>query len=325
MASIAKHGTGYRAQVYVHGVRSSKKFRTKSEANAWAMAQESKIKDDESSAPGDRYTLGEAVERYINEVAPRKRGQRWEVIRLRRMERELPFSLPLSKITPAIVSEWRDSRRHQVSDGSVLREIHLLSSVFDVARRDWEWIHNNPVRNVRKPSKPAHRERIITRSEIKAMLREMGYSPHGPVRSVAQACAVCFLLALRTGMRAGELCGLTWGRVFDGYCHLPVTKTVPRDVPLTAKAMRVIEKMRGFDDERVFGIGSQTLSTFFKRYRERAGLSGFVFHDARHTAATWMALKVDALTLCKIFGWTQTSQALIYFNPSAADIARRLG
>jgi hypothetical protein len=30
------------------------------------------------------------------------------------------------------------------------------------------------------------------------------------------------------------------------------------------------------------------------------------------------------LTLCKIFGWSNTAQALTYFNPKASDIAKQL-
>lgn len=82
--------------------------------------------------------------------------------------------------------------------------------------------------------------------------------------------------------------------------------------------------MRGWDDERVFGLKAQTLDALFRRHRVRCGLEGFTFHDSRHTAATWMAGKVDVLTLCKIFGWSSTSMALTYYNPKATDIAKRL-
>jgi integrase len=135
---------------------------------------------------------------------------------------------------------------------------------------------------------------------------------------------VAFLVALRTGMRAGELCGLTWDRVREDFCVLPVTKTRPRHVPLTQKALRLIEQMRGFDDSLVFGLKSQTLDALFRKYRARAGLSGFTFHDARHTAATWLALKLDVMDLCKAFGWSNPKQAMAYYNPTASDIARRM-
>jgi integrase len=62
----------------------------------------------------------------------------------------------------------------------------------------------------------------------------------------------------------------------------------------------------------------------FRRAKKRADIDNVHFHDARHTAATWMCNKVDVLTLCKIFGWKNTSQALTYYNPKAGDIAKRL-
>ena len=60
--------------------------------------------------------------------------------------------------------------------------------------------------------------------------------------------------------------------------------------------------------------------------KARAGLSGFTFHDTRHTAATWIgrSVKLQLLELCKMFGWTSTTRALVYYNPKAVDIAQRI-
>ena len=62
----------------------------------------------------------------------------------------------------------------------------------------------------------------------------------------------------------------------------------------------------------------------FRKYRIRAGLSGFVLHDSRHTAATWIAQKLHVLDLCKMFGWSNPKRAMVYYNPAAGDIAKRL-
>ena len=141
---------------------------------------------------------------------------------------------------------------------------------------------------------------------------------------MSQAVARVFLFALRTGMRAGEICGLTWDRVHADHVRLPVTKTRPRLVPLEQRARRLVESMRGWDDVLVFGVGRQTVDALFRRARDRAGLSGFTFHDARHTAATRLAGKLDVLTLCKVFGWSSPAQAMAYYNPSPGEIARRM-
>ena len=68
----------------------------------------------------------------------------------------------------------------------------------------------------------------------------------------------------------------------------------------------------------------QTLDALFRKLRDAAGLSGFTFHDTRHTAATMIARKLDVLDLCKMFGWKNTTRALTYYNPTASDIAKRL-
>ena len=326
MASITKVATGFRAQVYVKGERDSRTFRTKREAAAWAAAREAELHEQVAKPASEKHTLADALEKYRDEVAPTKRGVRHEAIRINAMLASplLPTGLPLAAITPAVLGDYRDARLKSVAAGTVLREFKTLTAVFEEARREWEWIKENPVRDVRKPRAPAHRDRLIARSEIRRQLTAMGYRTRGPVKSVSQGAAVAFLVALRTGMRAGEICGLTWDQVFDGYCHLPETKTVKRDVPLSRKAQRLIERMRGFDSVLVFGLSASTLDALFRRYRQRAGLGGFTFHDARHTAATWMARKVDVLTLCKIFGWANPKQAMTYYNPKAADIAKLL-
>ena len=130
-------------------------------------------------------------------------------------------------------------------------------------------------------------------------------------------------------MRAGELCALTWADVGADYCRVQgvkqgARKTGRRDVPLSPKARRTIERMRGFDPSLVFGLKVQSLDAMFRKYRNRAGLDGFVFHDSRHTAATWIAQKLHVLDLCKMFGWSNPKRAMIYYNPTAGDIAKRL-
>lgn len=54
------------------------------------------------------------------------------------------------------------------------------------------------------------------------------------------------LLALRKGMRADELCGLTWKNVHELHVHLPDTKSdQPRDVPLSTQGRAILERVKG--------------------------------------------------------------------------------
>jgi len=325
MASIQPTANGYRVQVAIRGHRESKTFRTRREASAWAAARETELRGLPEKDMTSGHTLRQALDRFGEEVSPTHKGERWEVIRLHRLAKALPVGKRLKDITVTDIAAWRDARLKEVSAGSVLREFGLLGSVFEVARREWRWIDSNPVKDVRKPRSPDHRDRVITPAETRRMVTAMGYRRLGRIETISQAVAVLFLLALRTGMRASELCGLTWERVAADHCRLPDTKNGKvRDVPLSYRARRLLSQMRGWDQVSVFAVQPSTLDALFRRYRDRAGLSGFTFHDSRHTAATRMARKVDVLTLCKIFGWSDPKMAMVYFNPSPGDIAKQL-
>lgn len=155
------------------------------------------------------------------------------------------------------------------------------------------------------------------------MLRQLEWR-RGGVRSVSQAVAACFVLVLQTGMRAGELCALTWGNVKPDHCVVAAGKTGKRIVPLTPASIKTLARLKGWDSGLVFGLQSQTLDTLFRRARDRAGLAGFTFHDSRHTAATRLAQRLHVLDLCKVFGWRNTARAMTYYNPKAGDLARRM-
>lgn len=326
MASIAPYKDGYRAQVFVAGVRKTKTFRTKREAAAWAASLETDLRSTAALSPGERYTLREAIEKYSVEVVPTHKGAHWELLRLEKMKPHLPLDKPIAEVTPNDIGNWRDIRLGEVRPASVLREIKILGSLFETVRVDWRWIKTNPVADVRKPRSPKHRTRLISWTETKGMLREMGYSPRRPIKSATQAVGVMFLVALRTGMRAGELCDLEWREVQARQLRVVGGKTdnAERDVPLTRKTNRLLAKMAGWDKKKVFGINPSSRDTLFRKCRERAGLEGFTFHDSRHTAATRISRKVDVLTLCKIFGWSDPKQAMVYYNPTAVQIADQL-
>lgn len=333
MATPKKTASGrWWVQVQVAGQRDSSTHDTKALATTWAARRSTELRAMRGTGAGGVKTLRDALRRYAEEVSPHKKGERWESIRLAAYEKPdhaaLRIDRKLADITAADVALWRDDRLAKVSRSTVLRDLTLLSAVLECARREWGWIEANPVKDVRRPGEPDHRERIIAGPEVRRMLRQLGWpARHGGqrrVRSVSESVAVCFVLALQTGMRAGELCGLRWDDLRPDQVRVLDGKTGKRDVPLTQSAVRVIEMARGFDEERIFGLKPQTLDALFRRARDRAGLSGFTFHDARHTAATRLAQRLHVLDLCKVFGWKQTSRALTYYNPSASDLAKRL-
>lgn len=327
MSSIFKARDKWRAQIISvkdgKQVRIGKTFTTKREASEWAAAKEVELKSEAHLTPGDKTTLRDAMRRYADEVSPKHRGERWEAVRLSAFEKyNLPLDKPINKVSPDEIATFRDSRLLKLKDNSVRRELSLLSAVFEVARVDWKLVNSNPCKDIKKPPKGPHRERIISSNEIKRMLRQLGYTKGKMPRTINQVIANMMLLALRTGMRSGEICHLKWENIHSKYCFLPRTKNgKARNVPLSNKAKKIIEAMRGWNPDCVFGISPETRDAMFRDARDKAGLDGFTFHDTRHTAATMIARKIQVLDLCKMFGWSDVKNALIYYNPTPSEIA----
>lgn len=326
MATPIKTAVGtWRIQIEVRGERDSGTFPTKREAVEWAAQRSTEMRAMAGGQAGTIKTLGDALLEYADKVSTKKPGEVKEVIRLKAFPKQecFPLQIRFSELTAAHLVIWRDARLKINSRGAVLRDMTLLSSVLEIARKEWRWIASNPMRDVSRPAEPDHRERVITGAEVRRMLRALRWQRRKPVRSVSHAIANAFLLALQTGARAGEICGLKWTDVrADSF--LVDGKTGKRFVPAVPTTMQTIEAMRGYDDEFVFGLKPQSLDANFRKYRDRIGLKGFTFHDTRHTAATRLAQLLHVLDLCKMFGWTNPKRAMVYYNPKAGEIARRI-
>lgn len=323
MASITPHKNGWRAQIYVKGTRESKTFALKRQAQAWADARTAELRAG-GQAGGGR-TLAQALDRFATEVAPSRRGGEWEIVRIKAFEKHLPTLLRMDMLTPAIFAEWRDKRLTEVKASSVLRETALLNTILETARREWGWIESNPLKDVKMPGAPRHRERIVTGHELRAVLRWLRFGK--AIGTDTQAVGACALLALFTGMRSGELTTLEWSQVNKDHIKLDKTKTdEPRNVPLTHGAAALLERLRGRHPTSVLDLDPRTRDALFRRARRASGGAGFTFHDLRHTAATRFANsgRVSVLELCKIMGWRDPKFALVYFNPTISDLAAKM-
>ncbi|WP_342653543.1 site-specific integrase [Pseudomonas sp. F3-2] len=332
MASFRKRNGGWRAEVAKLGVRDSQTFDTKAAAVAWATAREAEIlAQNGKSRTTQSMTLSEALRRYKRDVSPAKAGERWEVLRLDRFDRELEWAGELmSRITSEQVAQWRDSRLAKVQSSTVRREMTLLSSVFEIARTEWKTCLVNPVRDAKRPSNMPHRERRVAPSETSALLNRLGYVDGQPPQTMLQELAYAFLIALETAMRQGEILGMTaqWVNLPERFVRLPMTKNgSSRNVPLSMRAVELLTPLytgKGASD-RLFRLESASADTMFRRVRDELGINGLTFHDTRHEAITRLARKVDVLDLARITGHKDLKSLMVYYNATASELAQRLG
>lgn len=115
-----------------------------------------------------------------------------------------------------------------------------------------------------------------------------------------------------------------FARINGRVALLPLTKNGEmREVPLSTAAMEIIHELPHREGP-LFDVQPGTRDELFRRAREKARLSGFTFHDARATALTRLARKVDVLTLARIAGHRDIRTLMVYFRTSAEDIAKML-
>lgn len=327
MASIRQRSGTWQARVIREGFPAEvRSFATRSEAQKWARQIESAMDGGgyRSGSGADRMLLSEALARYATQVSPTKRGHLDEVIRINALKRAKMAGYSMANLSPAIVAGFRDERLRTVGAGAVIRDLSLLSSVINHARREWGVTATNPCALVRKPSTPSGRSRILSSEEEQRLLASL--TPMGR-RSPWMAPLV--QLALETAMRRGELLALTWESIDweRSTTFLPITKSGDaRTVPLSSRAINVLMSIQSNRQGIVFRISAATMEAAFKRATIRAGIENLRFHDLRHTATSRMAEKLpNVIELAAVTGHRTIQMLKRYYHPSAEALAKKLG
>ena len=323
MAYLRKLKNGWQAQIQVGKNRVSSVHPNKAKAEIWAAEKAAELRKIRDLGIDDREPLANALERYAQEQSPKKKGERWERIRLKAIAAHPVFkNKKISAIDVPLIAKYRDARLQEVSGSTVNRELNLLSSVFQVAMLEWRLIASNPIKLIKKPKESPHREKLISSEEVDKFLAQIPYTFGSRAETVSECVGLALLFALETGMRAGEICNLAAADVSGSVATLQMTKNGRRrEVPLSKNAKKILSLLP--DQEPLFGLTASRLDPLFRRYRDRAGLE-FRFHDARHTAVTHLAKRLDMLSLAKVIGHSDPRQLMTYYNPTAEDLARLL-
>jgi integrase len=320
MARIRKRGKSWHVEVRKIGAAPEyAAFPTKAEAQEWAAEIERKIRQGKHTIAHKR-TLGDLLEEYAKKVTPKKRGHEWEQRRIAWFISQEVSRQPLSQLTSSVLAAWRDQRLLLVSGETVRRDMNLLSHALNVAIKEWGWLAENPLKRVSRPAGNPPRERIATDAEIEAVCIAGGYRVGSPTGTLTARTAAAFVFSTETGMRSGEILGLTPSAVSGAVATLPKTKNGDRrEVPLSPTALQILDDVGGS-----FGLTGPQRDALWRKICRRAGVTDLHFHDGRATAITRLSKRLDPLALAKIVGHRNIAELMTYYRESAADIAKRL-
>jgi integrase len=209
------------------------------------------------------------------------------------------------KIRPFMVENYQLERLEQKTmkgtnyrPASVNREFEVLKRIFNLAVRE-EIVDRNPCWKVKKLPEENERDRILSQEEFRKLVNVLPSHAADMVR-----------MGYYTGMRYGEISGLTWDRVNleEGCIALEAedTKTgKPRKNYLVNHAIDVLRrasKVRSISSNHVFtyqGRPIKSINTSLKTALRETGIKDFTFHDLRHTYNTNMrrAGVMDVVTM----------------------------
>ena len=337
--SIWKQGSHWRAPVSVDGRRITKTFKTVDECRIW-LQQTTRQVDQGLSYTTAKVTLEQYLEEWLNihrsTLTPKTGDRYWQIAR--------DYILPiLGKYKLKDLSLARVERCYQTlqEQGASVRTIRYVHSILHRCFKDAIYrgvIGFNPVHGAQLPKKP-HQEMAIL-DEYEAMQFLMAAKSN-------RYCTL-FNLAIKTGMRQGELLALRWsdldwrkgnlrvqrqtqrvtgqGMVFVA----PKTKSGRRTIPLGDEMLQILrqhwEKQqlekalageRWQDLDLIFPTRwgtTQCPSNVLKEFKavlHAAGLRKIRFHDLRHTAASLMLnSNVPAFVVSKILGHSKPSTTL---------------
>ncbi|NOZ71257.1 MAG: site-specific integrase, partial [Chloroflexi bacterium] len=219
-----------------------------------------------------------------------------------------------------------------------------LSHAFTIAVNEWGWLDDTPMRKVKKPALPRGRVRFLSDDTTD----KHGNTIDGERTRLLKACAesknpylyTVVVLALSTGMRQGEIMGLTWDDVdlHQGRATLHKTKNGERRVvPLAGKALELLKdhnKVRSLQTNLLFpgkpiptDDGKVTYKPMDLRAPwlaalKKAEIDDFRFHDLRHSAASYLAMNGASIAeIAEVLGHKTLQMVKRYSHLSEAHTA----
>jgi integrase len=350
MANIEKRctsdGTKFRVRVRLKGYPvQTATFKRLTDAKQWAKTTESAILEGRhfKTNQSKKHTLAELIDRYIDDVLPLKpKSKDSQETQLTWWRTEIG-DYTLANVTPALIVEHRDKLFNESADdgskkrtaSTVNRYLAALSHAFSVAVNEWGWLEDSPTRKVSKYKEPRGRVRFLSDDERNSLLKACRESTHPHLYKIV-------LLALATGMRQGEIVGLSWNNIDSKRKKIILHDTKNgerRVIPITnhtEKILKEIKATRNRDTDLLFPSGKMSNGKlrnppeykpveFRKAWGKAvkaAQIDDFRFHDLRHSAASYLAMNGASIAeIAEVLGHKTLAMVKRYTHLSEAHTA----
>jgi integrase len=314
----------------------SKTFPTLQEAKDWQKQEKARRRQGYGSSDlmNGKKTLIDLIDRYEMIVLPTKPKD------ARNMKRHLDWwrnkigKYGLTKISSDLIAQCRQelaegvtSKKTKRSHATVNRYLATLSTIFTYAINECGWITDNPCRRVAKFTESKGRDRILAEDEFTRLFEECKNSRNEHLLPVV-------VLAVTTGMRRGEILGLTWDCIDLDRQTITLKETKngkQRTVSIVGEALELLRShcsKRNHNTPFVFPakkrFGKICIRKAWEEAVKRAGIKNLRLHDLRHTFCTYASeAGASNLELATAMGH-QTLQMLLRYTHMNEKITHRL-
>jgi integrase len=308
MATISRLPSGqWRAQIRVRGhAPVSITRRTKAAVEREAARIEEEIRSGRYRDAGQARALllANLLDWYFDTITPQKSATALsrEASRIRMLQEHPALRhCTLETLSPAAVAAFIDDRKRSgMLPATIARDLSVLGNAIEAGISLLRVVlpHGNPVSEVRRSLRHTKtlqvrdaRDRRLGADEETALLAELN-----PLMRAA------VILLLETAMRREELCKARREHRTGHTLAIYDAKTGSRIIPLSPKAIAVIEALPARTDGLLLGLRPDSVTQAFARACQRAGIVDLRVHDLRHEAISrlfesgWSVAEVAAVS-----------------------------
>ncbi|NRP53655.1 MULTISPECIES: site-specific integrase [unclassified Marinobacterium] len=312
-----KKSTSYRVEAMIAGTRSSKTFKTKSEA----LRYQAHLTLKSDSIAHQNYNLLQtmSLSELLDEFLCSYKGKDTSLHQRIMWWRSELGHYAVGKISKKLIRDsLKKLQTKGLSNATYNRYKAALSSAFTFADDEYD-TQFNPARQVKQLPENKSIDNPLNLDSVEAILKACK-------KSSWERLYMFVVMALHTGARRSELLGLKWSDInfTNQTAYLSKTKNGdPRILPLNSEVIAELQKYRVVGNSYVFPHPTSPHKPFVNidkhwyKALKIASVGHYRIHDLRHTTGTWLAnANIPITAIQQVMGHKtiQTTQRYIHHD-----------